>query len=342
MARRVTSLELLERVKAGDPASIARLISRAEGGKSEDRAALAQVYKLAGRAHVIGVTGVPGSGKSTLVGKLVAKLRENGQRIGVVAIDPSSPYSGGSILGDRVRMSDMATDPGVYIRSMASHGATGGMARATLEVVDILDVAGFNTVIVETVGVGQDEVEIVRASHTTIVVSAPGLGDEIQAIKAGILEIADIHVVSKCDRSDANRTLVDLKQTLMLGLSHEKPEWTVPVIGTSSISGEGFDELVAAVASHRAIAFGTETGHQRRLDIAAFRLRKTAENLLLARFAAAFGELSQSLPARLVEREIDPYSLARELTRTLPLQEDVRGLHHEQDARHEIARSVGG
>jgi LAO/AO transport system kinase len=342
MARRLASLELLERVKAGDPASIARLISRAEGGAPEDRAALAQVYKLAGSAHVIGVTGVPGSGKSTLVGKLVAKLRQNGRRIGVVAIDPSSPYSGGSILGDRVRMSEMATDTGVYIRSMASHGATGGMARATLEVVDILDVAGFDTVIVETVGVGQDEVEIVRASHTTIVVSAPGLGDEIQAIKAGILEIADIHVVSKCDRSDANRTLVDLKQTLMLGLSHEKAEWTVPVIGTSSISGEGFEELVAAVANHRAIAFGTETGRRRRLAIAAFRLRKTAENLLLARFAAAFGELSQALPARLVEREIDPYSLARELTQTLPLQEDVGGLHHEQDTRPKIARSVGG
>jgi LAO/AO transport system kinase len=342
MARRLASLELLERVKAGDPASIARLISRAEGGKPEDRAALAQVYKLAGNAHVIGVTGVPGSGKSTLVGKLVAKLRKNGQRIGVVAIDPSSPYSGGSILGDRVRMSEMATDPGVYIRSMASHGATGGMARATLDAVDILDVGGFDLVIIETVGVGQDEVEIVRASHTTIVVSAPGLGDEIQAIKAGILEIADIHVVSKCDRSDANRTLVDLKQTVMLELSHEKPEWTVPVIGTSSISGEGFDELVAAVANHRAITSGTETGHQRRLAIAAFRLRKTAEDLLLARFAAAFGELSQSLPARLVAREIDPYSLARELTGTLPLQEDVGGLHHEQDTRPKIARSIGG
>jgi LAO/AO transport system kinase len=341
MAPRLASLELLERVKAGDPASIARLISRAEGDKPEDRAALAQIYKLAGSAHVIGVTGVPGSGKSTLVGKLVAKLRERGHRIGVVAIDPSSPYSGGSILGDRVRMSEMATDPGVYIRSMASHGATGGMARATLEVVDILDVAGFDTIIVETVGVGQDEVEVVRASHTTIVVSAPGLGDEIQAIKAGILEIADIHVVSKCDRRDANRTLVDLKQTLMLGLPHEKPEWSVPVIGTSAISGEGFDELVAAVAKHRDIAFGTETGRQRRLAIAAFRLRKTAENLLLARFAAAFGQLSQSLPARLIERDTDPYLLAQELMPTFLLQEDGRGLHDEQDTRSKIAPSVG-
>lgn len=345
MSARISSLELLARVKAGEPASIARLISRAEGGKPEDRAALAQIYKSAGRAHVIGVTGVPGSGKSTLVGKLVARLRTSGQKIGIVAIDPSSPYSGGSILGDRVRMSEMATDPGVYIRSMASHGATGGMARATLDAVDILDVAGFDTVIIETVGVGQDEVEIARASHTTIVVSAPGLGDEIQAIKAGILEIADIHVVSKCDRSDANRTLVDLKQMLMLGRSHAKPEWAIPVIATSSMSGAGFDELAAAIEKHRSIAFETETGRRRRLAIAGFRLRKTAEDLLLARFGAAFGEASQSLPARLVARETDPYSLASELIRTLPLQEETQegsiGARHEQDARPKVARSPG-
>ncbi|HKD25679.1 MAG TPA: methylmalonyl Co-A mutase-associated GTPase MeaB [Xanthobacteraceae bacterium] len=337
MTRRLSSLELLERVKVGDQAAIARLISRAEGGKPEDRAALAGVYKIAGRAHIIGVTGVPGSGKSTLVARLAASLRASGRRIGVVAIDPSSPYSGGSILGDRVRMNAVATDPGIYIRSMASHGATGGMARATLDAVDILDVAGFGTVIVETVGVGQDEVEIARASHTTVVVSAPGLGDEIQAIKAGILEIADIHVVSKCDRGDANRTLVDLKQMLMLGLSHEKPEWTAPVIGTSSISGAGFDELVAAIEKHRLIAFETERGRKRRLAIADFRLRKTAEDLLLARFNASLGQLSRSLPTRLAERQTDPYSLASELLRTLPLREDSPGAHHERDARPKIA-----
>lgn len=325
MSRNISALALLERVKAGEPASIARLISRAEGGKPEDRAALAQVYKLAGRAHVVGITGVPGSGKSTLVGKLAEKLRAKGQKIGVVAIDPSSPYSGGSILGDRVRMSEMATDPGVYIRSMATRGATGGMARATLDAVDILDVAGFDTIMIETVGVGQDEVEIVRASHTTIVVSAPGLGDEIQAIKAGILEIADIHVVSKCDRSDASRTLVDLKQMLMLGLGQEKQEWTIPVIGTSSVSGVGLDELVAAIGKHHAIAFETETGRQRRLAIANFRLHKTAENLLLARFNTAFADLGPPLAARLAEREADPYSLASELIRFPALRDAFTG-----------------
>src|SRR5690348_3446801 len=278
-------MSLVDRVRAGEPAAIGRLISRAEGGVREAREALAQIYRLAGNAHVVGLTGVPGSGKSTLVGRLAARLRAQGHRIGVVAIDPSSPYSGGAILGDRIRMTEMASDPGVYIRSMATHGATGGLARAALDAVDILDVAGFDTIIIETVGVGQDEVEIARASHTTIVVSAPGLGDEVQAIKAGILEIADIHVVSKCDRNDANRTLVDLKQMLMLGATEVAAgAWTIPVIGTSAVSGEGLDELATALARHRGVAFATDAGARRRHSIADFRLRKTAEALVLERF----------------------------------------------------------
>lgn len=324
-------------MQAGEPAAIARLISRAEGGRPEDREALAKIYTLAGRAHVIGITGVPGSGKSTLVGKLAAKLRAKGQKIGVVAIDPSSPYSGGSILGDRIRMADLATDPGVYIRSMATRGATGGIARATLDAVDILDVAGFDTVIIETVGVGQDEVEIVRSSHTTIVVSAPGLGDEIQAIKAGILEIADIHVVSKCDRSDANRTMIDLKQMLMLGMGHAKPEWTVPVIGTSSITGQGLDDLVEAIAGHRTISFETETGRQRRLAIANFRLRKTAETILLQRFAGVVDAAGPPLAVKLAERTADPYSLANQLLERSLLRDPAQGVQHEQNARTKIA-----
>jgi LAO/AO transport system kinase len=323
-------------VKSGEPAAIARLISRAEGGRSEDAEALAVVYKLAGRAHVVGITGVPGSGKSTLVSKLTQKLRAKGRKIGIIAVDPSSPYSGGSILGDRVRMTEMATDPGVYIRSMATRGAIGGMARATLEAADILDVAGFDTILIETVGVGQDEVEIVRASHTTIVVSAPGLGDEIQAIKAGILEIADIHVVSKCDRTDANRTLVDLKQMLSLGLSERKQEWAVPIVGTSAVSGSGLDDLVDAIERHRSIAFETESGRQRRLAIGHFRLRKIAENLLLARFNADFDRLAPALANELAERKADPYSLANELITSLSRQS--QGAPHERDVRSKIAR----
>lgn len=304
---------MLARVLAGELAAIGRMISHAESGKPEARAMLAEIYKRAGRAHVLGVTGVPGSGKSTLVGKLAQKFRAQRKRIGVIAIDPSSPYSGGSILGDRVRMSELVTDPGVFIRSMATRGAVGGMARAALDAVDILDVAGFDVVILETVGVGQDEVEIARASHTTIVVSAPGLGDEIQAIKAGILEIADIHVVSKCDRSDANRTLKDLKTAMMLGLATAaKPAWQVPILGTSSVTGEGLDELVDAIGRHRDIAFGTEIGAARRMNIAKFRLCKTAENLLLDRFKGVANK-SHALAARLAGRERDPYTLAAEL-----------------------------
>ena len=314
MTRNVPSLALIDRVKAGEPAAVARLISRAEIGAAEVRGALAAIYKLAGRAHVIGITGVPGSGKSTLVGKLAEKLRAQGGKVGIVAIDPSSPYSGGAILGDRIRMTEMAADPGIYIRSMATRGATGGMARAALDAVDILDVAGYDTIILETVGVGQDEVEIVRASHTTIVVSAPGLGDEIQAIKAGILEIADIHVVSKCDRSDSNRTIVDLKQMLMLGMRDAPASmWATPVIGTSALSGQGLDELVEALGKHRIVAFDTEIGRARQLAIASFRLRKTAENLLLERFADKFAHAGAPLAARLLDRNADPYSLAHEL-----------------------------
>ena len=330
------SADLVARVQAGERAAVARLISRAEHGNPEARSALARIYKLAGQAHVVGITGVPGSGKSTLVAKLTDKLRAKGGKVGVIAVDPSSPYSGGAILGDRIRMTEMASDPGVYIRSMATHGAAGGMAHATLDAVDILDVAGYGTVIVETVGVGQSEVEIVKASHTTVVVSAPGLGDEIQAIKAGILEIADIHVVAKCDRSDANRTMVDLKQMLMLGLGPEKPQWTIPVIGTSAVSDVGFDALLEAIEKHRTVARETSLGRNRMLSIARFRLRKTAENMLQHRFADDFSAEDGSLAARLMRREIDPYSGATEFLEKTMLR-DPRKTRHEPDTRSKIA-----
>ncbi|MFG1481101.1 methylmalonyl Co-A mutase-associated GTPase MeaB [Xanthobacter sp. V4C-4] len=330
MAAYVPSLDLLPKVAAGEMPAIARLISRAESGTPEARQALADIYRRAGRAHVIGITGVPGSGKSTLVARFAGMLRAQGARVGIVAVDPSSPFSGGSILGDRVRMVDLALDPGVYIRSMATRGAMGGMARAALDAVDILDVGGFDTIVIETVGVGQDEVEIARASHTTIVVSAPGLGDEIQAIKAGILEIADIHVVSKCDRSDANRTITDIKSMLTLGaMTSGRGEWSVPVVGLSSLTGEGFDDLIAKVAAHRRVAFETETGARRRARIARFRLEKTAENLLLERFAATAAAAGPRLAARLERRDGDPYGLANELLNTPQNTIDEKEAAHE-------------
>ena len=314
MSAYVPSLDLVDRVAAGETGAIARLISRAEAGVAEARPALAEINRRAGRAHLVGLTGVPGAGKSTLVAGLAGRLRAEGRKVGIVAIDPSSPFSGGSILGDRVRMTDLVTDTGVFIRSMATRGATGGMARAALDAVDILDVGGFDTIVLETVGVGQDEVEIARASHTTVVVSAPGLGDEIQAIKAGLLEIADIHVVSKCDRSDANRTLTDLKAMLTLGARlSARTDWAIPVVGVSAFTGEGFEDLLAAIERHRMAAQDSEAGRARALGIADFRIAKTAETLVLERLATAGARLRPDLAQRLLRRESDPYALAQAL-----------------------------
>lgn len=304
----VPSLELIEPAARGEIWAVARLITRAEANTPEVREAIGEIYKRAGRAHVIGITGVPGSGKSTMVNKLVRKLLDGGERVAVVAIDPSSPYSGGSILGDRIRMSDLVLEPGVFIRSMATRGAVGGMAHAALDVVDILDLAGYDRIVIETVGVGQDEVEIAKSSHTTVVVSAPGLGDEIQAIKAGILEIADLHVVSKCDRSDANRTVTDLKMMLKDGLGRALTQgWVPPVIGTSSYDDEGFDDLVASFDRHLAYLDGP-AGKERREHISTFRLKKAAEVLMLEMLHGSSEFESQG--RRVAAREIDPYAAA--------------------------------
>ncbi|MDH4180676.1 MAG: methylmalonyl Co-A mutase-associated GTPase MeaB [Betaproteobacteria bacterium] len=310
----VASMSLLPGVLAGETRAIARLLTRAEAGAAEAREALDAAYAAAGRAHVVGITGVPGSGKSTLVAKLVADIRRTGRRVAVVAVDPSSPYSGGAILGDRIRMAEVAGDPGVFVRSMATRGALGGLAHGTLEAVDVLDAAGFEVVLIETVGVGQDEVDVARAAHTTVVVSAPGLGDDIQAIKAGILEIADVHVVSKCDRPESDRAIADLRNMLALDLAtSRRPLWRVPVLPVASLRDEGIGALREAIDRHRE-ALDAEGGLlARRREIARRRLVKAGEDILRERFSREGEERIAALLQDLVERRASPRAAARAL-----------------------------
>ena len=282
---RVASLDLVPAALAGDSRSIARLLTRAESGDAEAQPALDQLFRQSGRGHIVGVTGAPGSGKSTLVAKLAAAFRSTGRRVAIVAIDPSSPFSGGAILGDRIRMGELAGDPGVYVRSMATRGALGGLARGVHEAVDVFDAAGFEIVIIETVGTGQDEVDVARASHTTVVVSTPGAGDDIQAIKAGILEIADVHVVSKCDRADASRTIVDLKGMLALGLAVGSTRARSPaVIATSALRDEGVIELREAIDAHYAALVASGEIEARRSAINERRMLAAGEEMLHAAF----------------------------------------------------------
>ena len=320
----IPSRELEAGVLAGDTRAIARLLTRAESGTAEARVTLDAMYAHAGRAHVVGITGVPGSGKSTLVARLAAAVRMDGRRIAIVAVDPSSPYSGGAILGDRIRMGELAGDPGVYVRSMATRGALGGLARGTLEAVDVLDAAGFDIVMIETVGVGQDEVDVARAAHTTVVVSAPGLGDDIQAIKAGILEIADIHVVSKCDRPDANRTIADLKNMLALGLGPDTrksvpdfPCWRPPVVATSSPRDEGIAELLAAIDRHRGAMEANGEIDARRSLIAERRMLAAGEQILREQFARHRDGKISALLHDVKARTLSPHLAAEALLRDL-------------------------
>ncbi len=310
------ALNLVDGVRAGETRAIARLMSMAEGRPDACAAEMAEIHRMAGRAHIVGLTGVPGSGKSTLVHALAKALRRDGRKVGIVAVDPSSPYSGGAILGDRVRMSDLATDDGVFIRSLATRGALGGLARAALDTVDILDAAGFDIVMIETVGVGQDEVDIAEAAESVLVVSAPGLGDGIQAIKAGVLEIADIHVVSKCDKEEASRTVADLKSMLTLGsTARVRYGWDVPVMRTSAETGQGTTELVEMLDKHREQLIESGERTLRRRRILQTRILKTAEDMLRRRIGE--GDTLDSAVDRSLNGDISPRQAAEELLKTI-------------------------
>jgi LAO/AO transport system kinase len=316
--RRPAAGGLIAEVLEGRRKSIARMMSLAESTGEAGREALAQIHRHTGRAHIIGLTGVPGSGKSTMVRALAQKFRTSGRKVGIVAVDPSSPFTGGAILGDRIRMTELSGDPGVFIRSMGTRGALGGLARSTLDVADVLDAAGYELVLIETVGVGQDEVDIVQAAHTVVVVSAPGLGDEIQAIKAGVLEIADIHVVSKCDRPDATQTVAHLRTMLALGAAAmgERSTWKVPVLRSSAQNREGIDGLISAIDAHRAHLDDSGEIEDRRRKIVEMRILKAAEDIVRDRLLGrGRNELDQVL-SRAMARDIDPYAAARVLLGT--------------------------
>jgi LAO/AO transport system kinase len=271
---------IIERLVAGDVRAVARAISKVEDGTPDAAELMGAVFPRTGRGTVIGITGAPGAGKSSLVDKLALAYRQQGERVGIVCVDPSSPFSGGAILGDRIRMQTLGLDSGVFIRSMATRGNLGGLARATVDAVAILDAAGYGKIIVETVGVGQDEVEIVKTADVSVVVLVPGMGDDIQAIKAGIMEIGDIFVINKADREGVLRTEKELEALLSLAMRPDA--WQPPIIKTVAIESKGITDLVKAIESYREFQQRTEANLERRHAIARWRILELLRERLLA------------------------------------------------------------
>ncbi|MFJ8887117.1 methylmalonyl Co-A mutase-associated GTPase MeaB [Streptomyces sp. NPDC102402] len=305
---------LVEQAREGRPRAVARLISLVEGASPQLREVMAALAPLAGHAYVVGLTGSPGVGKSTSTSALVSAYRTAGKRVGVLAVDPSSPFSGGALLGDRVRMSEHASDPGVYIRSMATRGHLGGLAWSAPQAIRVLDAAGCDVILVETVGVGQSEVEIASQADTSVVLLAPGMGDGIQAAKAGILEIGDVYVVNKADRDGADATARELNHMLGLGESRGPGDWRPPIVKTVAARGEGIDEVVEALEKHRAWMEEHGILAGRRTARAAREVETIAVTALRERIADLHGDRRlDALAERIVAGGLDPYAAADEL-----------------------------
>ena len=307
------TVELAESLLSGNRRALARAITVVETGGAPARVLLSAVYAHTGRAHIVGVTGSPGAGKSTRVNALALHWRRAGKTVGIIAVDPTSPFTGGAILGDRIRMQPLGGDPGIFIRSMASRGRLGGIAHATSDAIDLLDAARFDVVLVETVGAGQSEVEIASAAHTTMVIEVPGMGDDVQAIKAGILEIADIFVINKADREGADATMRQLRAMLHLG-GPPRDGWEPPILPAVAMREEGIPTIAEAVERHveHLRESGQKAGRERARAAREFQL--IVQEAAIERMRARLDDSGwEALVSRIAAREIDPYTAAAEL-----------------------------